>query len=368
MRGISLLTVLLVGGVLLVNSAALSQEDMTTPETEAVPGRTEVSKELRRQVTKGIDCLVTAQDPKLGCFGSSNKLATTSLAGMALLSGGHLPGRGKYCKNVDEAINFILNHAFSASGYIQYEGSNMYSHGFAALFLAEVYGSIPPYKQFQPKVRKALKKSVKLLEKCQSPEGGWWYNPTRTGGADISVTVCETNALRAARNCGIAVDKRVIQKALKCVKRAANPNGGFSYRVNMGGVSGGSNFERSAGAVCILQALGAYKSKESQKGLDYLLTFKITSPGTKTWSRFYYYGAYYSAQAMFMAGDKYWNQWWPGLRDQLLSLQRPSGFFDTVGRGGPAYSTAVALIVLQMPYRYLPIYQEGIENGAKSSQ
>ncbi len=373
MRGISFPVAILLCGLLLTNSAVLSEEEASPSETGPEPSGKEVSQELRDSVKKGMDYLVKAQDAKTGAFGSSYKVATTSLAGMALLSGGHLPGRGKYCENLEKAIRFIVETAAQTSGYIQFENTNMYGHGFATLFLAEVYGTVPPYKsKLQKDVHKALKLAVALLEKCQNAEGGWWYNPIKNsggGGADISVTVCQTNALRAARNCGIAVDKRVIGKALKCVKKAANSDGGFSYRVYMAGGAGGSRFERSAGAVCILQALGAHDSPESKKGLDYLLKSKITSPTTtKTWKSFYYYGAYYSTQAMFMAGKKYWDLWWPGMRDQLMSMQNPAGYFDTAGRGGGEYSTAVALIILQMPCRYLPVYQEGIKNAPGASE
>ena len=375
MRGISFPVAILLCGLLLTNSAVLSEEEASPAETGPEPSGKEVSQELRDSVKKGMDYLVKAQDPKTGTFGSMHKVATTSLAGMALLSGGHLPGRGKYCENLEKAIRFIVEKAAQPSGYIQFENTNMYGHGFATLFLAEVYGTVPPYKsKLQQDVRKTLKKAVALLEKCQNAEGGWWYNPIKNsggGGADISVTVCQTNALRAARNCGIAVDKRVIGKALKCVKRAANPDGGFSYRVYVAGRSGGSAFERSAAAVCILQALGAHDSPESKKGLDYLLREgKITSPTTKAWRKFYYYGVYYSTQAMFMAGKKYWDQWWPGMRDQLLFLQKPSGCFglNEKGGGGGEYTTAVALIILQIPYRYLPVYQEGIRNAPGASE
>jgi len=322
---------------------------------------------LRTAIANGIEYLVKVQDKNTGAMEGQNyfQLAATSLAGMAFLSGGNLPGRGQYCRNVEMALNFILENALTPSGYIQYYNSNMYSHGFATLFLAEAYGTLPANSQLGQKVYKALKKSVQLMEKCQTEEGGWWYNPLKDSGpngADISVTVCETNALRAARNCGIAVDKRVIEKALNCVKAAHNDDGGFSYRIGMNGVmfgGGGSAFPRSCGAVCILQALGAYDSLEAKQGLDYITAKGLPTPESMNGSGVSYYSIYYFAQAMFMAGSDYWAEWWPKLREHLLAKQDTDGSW--LGEGGEAYGTAIALIVLQMPYRYLPIYQEGIE-------
>jgi hypothetical protein len=329
------------------------------PGPQPAPGADEA---LRSSVQKGLDFLARVQTAE-GDIADQNKLAGTSLAGMAFLSGGNLPGRGKYCKNVEMAIRFIVDKTATPSGYMQLESSNMYSHGFATLFLAEAYGTIPPYMKLQPKVLKVLKKSVDLLERCQSPEGGWWYNPTKNNagqGADISVTVCETNALRAARNCGVAVDKRVIEKALACVKKAQNTDGGFSYRVYIErpGGDNDSQVPRSAGAVCILQALGAYNDTATQKGLEYLT--KNTKTGFKNTS-WQFYAAYYLSQAMLMGGTKYWSNWWPIVKKDMLSMQQGDGSWS--GEGGKGVGTGMALIVLQMPYRYLPIYQEGIENA-----
>ena len=57
------------------------------------------------------------------------------------MSAGHLPGRGKYGENVKKAVEFVLNNS-QESGLLAADNSHgvMYSHGFAALFLAEIYG------------------------------------------------------------------------------------------------------------------------------------------------------------------------------------------------------------------------------------
>jgi hypothetical protein len=329
---------------------------------------------LRKCIEKGLLFLGHAQNKTSGALEGDNSnfsgLATAGLAGMAFLSGGNLPGRGLYGKNVELCIRWILDNASAASGYLQFTGSNMYSHGFAALFLAEAYGTIPPYMKLQPRVFKVLKKAVDLLEKSQGPEGGWWYNPTRQNagnGADISVTVCETNALRAARNCGIAVDKRVVENALKCVKAAQNDDGGFCYRVQPNGKDGGGSLPpRSSGAVCILQALGAYDDVATKKGLEYLRKNAVDNFQSIEALGHGYYAIYYLSQSMFMAGDETWKVWWEKIRKTLITTQQPDGSWS--GGYGKCFGTAIALIILQMPYRYLPIYQEGIESANKPKE
>ena len=59
---------------------------------------------------------------------------------------------------------------------------------------------------------------------------------------------------------------------------------------------------------------------------------------------------------MYLAGGEWWRTWWPAIRDDLVDQQTPAGgWLDQ--QQGSAYATAMALIILQMPKRYLPIFQ-----------
>ena len=68
----------------------------------------------------------------------------------------------------------------------------------------------------------------------------------------------------------------------------------------------------------------------------------------------YFYGNYYAVQAMFLAGGEYWAQWYPAIRDQLISRQGGGGNWS--GDVSDDYATSLALIILQMPNRYLPVF------------
>jgi hypothetical protein len=57
-----------------------------------------------------------------------------------------------------------------------------------------------------------------------------------------------------------------------------------------------------------------------------------------------------------MAGDQYWDTYFPATRTQLLAMQSPEGFWNGDGVG-TVYGTAIATIILQLPYKYLPIFQ-----------
>lgn len=313
----------------------------------AAPTESELTPQLRVAVDRGLDWLARQQAAD-GSYGSLSHygphVGITGLAGLAFMSDGQTPGRGKYGQNVDRALSFVLAHS-SESGLLAAETSHgpMYGHGFAALFLAEVYGMTS-----RPDLRETLRKAVRLIATTQNHEGGWRYQPVRAD-ADLSVTVCQVMALRAARNTGVYVDKSVIDEAIEYVKASQNPDGGFRYMLN----SGGSAFARSAAGITALQYAGIYTGEEIRRGLEYIERF--TPPKEQTVGH-YFYGHYYAAQAMFLAGDEHWQRWWPAIREELLTRQAPEGFWR--GQAGQEYGTAMALIILQMPNRLLPIFQK----------
>ena len=72
--------------------------------------------------------------------------------------------------------------------------------------------------------------------------------------------------------------------------------------------------------------------------------------------RWFMYGNFYAAQAFYQAGDEYWDDYFPVTRDHLLKQQGTDGSWDGDGIG-PTYGTSLSLIILQLPYKFLPVYQ-----------
>ena len=58
---------------------------------------------------------------------------------------------------------------------------------------------------------------------------------------------------------------------------------------------------------------------------------------------------------MFIAGGEHWDRWWPAIRAELIEKQAADGSWR--GQAGTEYGTAMALIILQVPNRTLPILQ-----------
>lgn len=307
----------------------------------------EITPAVVQSIDRGLAWLAKAQQSD-GSFGSQSQygrhVAITALAGLGFMGDGSVPGRGRYADNVEGCLQFIMASS-SESGLVAAETSHgpMYGHGFATLFLAEAYGMTN-----RADIQETLRKAVRLITTTQNSEGGWRYQPVRND-ADLSVTICQIMALRAARNAGLYVEKSVIDDATNYIKKSQNADGGFRYMLN----SGGSAFARSAAGVAALQYAGIYSGEEIERGLQYLLKF---APPKEETVGHYFYGHYYAAQAMFLAGDTYWSAWWPAIRSELLEKQTEDGSWK--GQAGTEYGTAMALIILQIPNRLLPIFQK----------
>jgi squalene cyclase len=270
--------------------------------------------------------------------------AITSFALLAFMSQGHLPGQGQYGPEVGKGCRFLLSSA-RADGYLAgSRGGNMYAHAMATLALAELWGM-----SGDDEIKPVLKKAVDLIIRCQSHEGGWRYNPDPSG-ADISVTIMQVMALRAAKNSGLHVPDETMKKAIGYISRCYHPqSGGFSY---MPGQAPG--FARTAAGTCVLQLTGEYKAREIPKAIQYLKD-NFNSP------QHFWYGHYYAAHSMHQVGGRDWEEWYERIRRLLLPRQSPDGSWNAREHDregvGPVYQTSIAVIILSVPANYLPIFQ-----------
>lgn len=259
------------------------------PRVRAQEG--DVPPEVEAAIARGLEYLANSQRAD-GSWGSPREYTTaiTSLSVLGYMACGHLPGRGHYGVQASRGVEYVLRSA-RPSGYIAVGNSNMYNHGLSALLLAEVLGETQ-----RRDVRDKLQKAIDLIVNTQNGRGGWRYQP-RIADDDISVTVMQVMALRAARNVGIDVPAETIERAVSYVKTCANEDGGFAYTPG-----GNSGFSRTGAGVCSLQVCGHYDAPQVAPGLNYLLAHKDDQS-----IGFYFYGLYYSSYGMYQAGGHYWD-------------------------------------------------------------
>lgn len=326
------------------------------PSAQNAPLADEMTPELDQAVTRGLAWLAAQQRPD-GSFGGGRlgpNVAITSLACLAFMSDGHVPGRGQYGEVVRKGLEYVLANS-TETGLLAADGASgpMYGHGFAALFLGEIYGMTAggADTRLHDRVHDALVRACRLIERTQNEEGGWRYNPVPFD-ADVSVTICQVMALRSARNAGLEIPKQTIDRAVDYVRRCQNPDGGFRYMSD----PGTSLWPRSGAGVATLYYAGIYQDQALDKGVGYLLRNALPTSPTRQDVHFFY-GVYYVGQAMYLSGGDAWARWWPATREELLRRRSDNGSWPDPQYGNN-YGTSMALIVLQFPKRYLPIFQK----------
>lgn len=304
-----------------------------------------------RQVTEALDrameYLASKQRPDGGWVDNN---AANGLALLAFMGRGHTPGHGPYRDVLERGKRFMLSKSTDA-GFLGI--SSMYEHGLSTLALAEMYGMDP-----DPELETKLRKAVNLIIKCQSSAGGWRYNPV-PGDQDMSVSIMQIVALRAANNAEIPVPSTTLERAITYVRSCAAPQGGFGY-------SGpGYTPQMTAAGTLALQLLGKYDDPAVAKAV------KVLSEIPVKWSmegglQYFYYFHYYAIQANYQAGGKAWSAWHHRVRTMLLEKQNqdgswnmPDGDGEEPGRvgGNKIYWTAMASLIIEIYMHYLPAYQ-----------
>lgn len=285
--------------------------------------------------------------------GAAYPLTMTALAGMAFLANGNTPTRGPYADSVRRAMRFLMKQTSPAGLLIGHNGGNgrpMYGHGFSMLFLSCVYGM-----ETDPAIRKRLATilidAMKMTSRAQSPLGGWTYTPG--SGDEGSVTVTQMQGLRAAHNAGFTVPNSTIERAIRYLEACRTPEGGIRYSY---GSANTPNLAISAAAIACLYSAGEYDSRLAVDCLNYVAgAFNKSGDGFNLGGHSFYMNLY-AAQAFYQAGDDYWDDYFPKARDHFIKQQNPDGSWSG-GSVGATFSTSIASIILQLPYKFLPIYQ-----------
>lgn len=343
--------------VFLLLLAAMASMAATSPADLPKKRPQHITEDTEKAIKKGLEYLVSRQS-KDGSFQDTGDLGSyptsmTALAGLAMMSSGSTPTQGEYAPQLRKALTYAIGSA-KKNGLICRDGTessrSMYGHGFTMLFLAQVMGMEEDPERLT-RIRTVLRKGVELTERSQSRLGGWLYTPDMDGD-EGSVTVTQVQALRAARNAGVAVPKQTIDRAMSYLDKSMQPDGGIAYRVGMSG----SRPPITAAAVACWFNAGEYDNPNARKALKFCKrNIGIGQNQAGVWGHFFYAHLYLS-QVMYLSGKKDWDEYFPKMRDYLLSTQNEDGSWngDSVGQ---VYGTAIALLILQLPYNNLPIMQ-----------
>ena len=348
-------------------SAAAAEDD----------GDWEITAESEAAVERGLRWLAANQGPE-GNWGS-NDLGLVAVGGLAFLSAGHMPGIGEHGEACERALSYVVKNA-KPSGLLNIADGrrDTYNHGLATFVLGQAYGMTS-----DARVGKALDRALKLIARMQGPVGGWGYEAKPQDG-DLSLSVMQAKALRSAVDSGFEIPPSVIEKAIVNVRGHYTPQGGNPNRpeAELRKIPGQFTYSKgggnptvamaAAGVVC-LQEFGQYDDWRIAKSMERVTTDIAKIKPAKAHNGQMPFDAYtlnYVGQSLYQVGGPGWKQHYPALRDALVGSQvidpknpandgKWAAGNHVSGKPGDLYGTAVAVFVLSIPNRYLPILQEG---------
>ena len=281
-------------------------------------------------------------------------VAATGFALLPLLGDGHTHVSGEYQSAASRGLNWLLGQQ-KPSGELSgnFTGdSRMYTHAIAAIVLCEAYGMTK-----DPRLSDPAQRALDFITSAQhKPSGGWRYNPQQA--ADTSVVGWQVMAMKSGQMAGLKVSQEsldLVHKWLRSVEGSGPGIGTFRYQ-------SGSQITpamTAEGLLC-LEYLGTPPSDPRlQSGVKYLLGH-LPRKGQET-SYYWYYGT----QVMYHVQGDAWQQWNLALRDMLVATQVRTGHLAGTWdpgdqweqRGGRVFATALRLLMLEVYYRHLPLYQ-----------
>jgi hypothetical protein len=243
-----------------------------------------------------------------------------------------------------------------------------YEMGIAGMAVSEAYGLTR-----SPKIGRMAQKAVDYIIKVQPEHGGFRYAgavPKNEG--DTSVTGWQIMAIKSAICSELKVPQQAVDRSRTFLKNSYRDYGKTCYTVGGGP---GSPAMWAVGMVC-RQFIGGDYDAEIRAAADALLQ-QIQKAGVgkgrgKLVGDLYY--TYYATLGMYQMGGEYWIQWNKAFRKPLVAAQIHKKFDEKgrfvrgswqpgnhqwASRGGRVYATAMAILCLEVYYRFLPVYKIG---------
>jgi hypothetical protein len=321
-----------------------------------VPAATR-NADVDRAIGRGLEWLATHQS-RLGHWaagGDRYPTSMTALAGIALLCEGSTTTQGKYAANINKTVDYLVNRS-RQNGLIgdpTRDDRYTYGHGFSMLFLSQVLGEEEDAER-RKELIDVLSRAVEFTGRAQTTAGGWGYVSAKDGNNfdEGSTTITQVQGLRGCRNAGIPVPKEIIDKAVAYIKKCTGADGGVRY--NSMGAGGGGRPPITAAAIACLYNAGDYDSEYVPKLLGYCKK-NLGNISNQNFGHWHYAHFYYS-QVLYREGGKEWEEYRDKIFARIVSQASGDGSWNQ-DNIGVVYTTAVNLVILQLPKATLPIFQ-----------
>jgi hypothetical protein len=230
----------------------------------------------------------------------------------------------------------------------------MYAHGIATLALCEAYGMT-----HDESLRDVAQGAIRFIVYAQDPQhGGWRYSPGKEE-SDTAVTGWQLMSLKSGLMAHLEVPSPTISRAEKFLDSVQFEEGARYGYMEPRQKDPTPEATTAVGLLCRMYT-GWHRDRPAlYRGVAHLDKW---GPSKKN-----IYYDYYATQVMHHWEGPEWQKWNKLMRDYLVATQSTEShengswhFPDPYGAlpGGRLYNTAMALMILEVYYRHMPLYGE----------
>jgi hypothetical protein len=352
------------------------------PSSESAPAKDPVADSIR----KGVIYLRQVQE-KDGSYGAPRNVmfnesfatlhtyeawtyATTGLCAMAFADCGE-SAADFAC--LDRALDYLLKKPLPKR-VSDWDTDNVWGYVYGLQALAHLL----PLPRFaddprRPAMVARATELAKNLVRWQTPFGGWAYYDFDAGTIPPVWTTSFTTsagviALQDAKQAGLPVDEKVLDKAVRCVAHTRVPNGAYTYNVETVSSPAGLEFidqvkgslgRIQVGNVALFRA-GKLDAKTVKWGLEqffehhrFLAVARKKPIPHESWyavaAYFFLFGHYYASEAIELLPPQERATFAKQLQQKLMEIQEPDGstWDFHISEYTRSYGTAFAIMALQ---------------------
>ena len=335
-------------------------------------GNTDASDASEEAVERGLRWLAAHQNRDDGswnfnlhkgpCRGSCRNSGTvpsttgaTALALAPFLGAGYTHLEGQHQETVRRGLYYLRSRALVMSEGADLQEGTMYAQGLSAIVLSEAY-AMTKDESFAGVAQKALD----FIDYAQDKRGGGWrYTPGEPG--DTTVTGWQLMAIKSGQLAGLTVSSpsvHLVDRFLSSVQSEEGAKYGYTDKTPREGTT-------AVGLLCRMYLGWPRSHPPLEAGVGYLSEWGPLQDNI-------YYN-YYATQVMCHWGGPLWEEWNVKMRDGLVATQATNGheagswFFQGkhTDPGGRLCSTALAVMTLEVYYRYMPLYRQQAFDGER---
>lgn len=279
--------------------------------------------------------------------------AATAIALLPFLGAGYTHVEGEYQEVVKRGLYHLVRRALLTPHGTDLQEGTMYAQGLSAIALCEAYGMTQ-----DPALKDLAQGALRFIVYAQDPKGGGWrYTPGQPG--DTTVTGWQLMALKSGQMARLEVPAPTLYLAERFLSSVQSEDGArYGYMTPQP-----RDTTTAIGLLCRMYTGWRRNHPGLQKGVAYLCQW-----GTSEDNLYY---NYYATQVLHHWGGTDWEKWNRKMRDYLIATQATNSheagsWYFSGGQGqvgGRLYNTAMAVMTLEVYYRYMPLYREDAVAG-----